>query len=589
MGKKKTIKLRTNLLLIIVFAWLIPFVLIVSFIIIYTYREISIKTENSIIISMDAAVDSSMINMENCVLASKTASYLPTIRSVYENYKKDDLEEILYEKTNIFLDQQYKFDKRFTTAMIYYPELSKNTYYTYNTQGGGSYKKIKYYEENVRKELPKISEKIGTSSIFYNIEGNIYLIRNIMDSNYNPYAVIIMEINQKEIFENLKSVWGNKKEVIYKNGDFLYGNISIEYDSKMKNIKGFSNFEKEKMRVWKTIRYEGDLYTYIVEIDEKVLLTEIEVLGDVIIIFFIFILFLAFLLFGFFGKKVTKPIEKLVISAKEIEKGNYGYNVLTDYRINEFVYLEKSFNDMSNELEKQFKTIFLEELALKNAEIKALQSQINPHFLNNTLEIINWEARLEENYKVSKMIESLSTILGATMNRDKRKLVSLSEELSYVDSYLYIIATRLGDRFCVKKEIDETLMQEQVPKLIIQPIIENAVEHGINEQNSGEIIIKIYARNEILYIQIINNGKLKKIDRERIENLLKNEVNENLTEFTRVGIHNVHKRLRMLYGEPFGLTVKSNNEDKTISTIKVKINKKKINEQEKTNNNNTNH
>ena len=234
-------------------------------------------------------------------------------------------------------------------------------------------------------------------------------------------------------------------------------------------------------------------------------------------------------------------------------------------------------------------TVSVKPSSWDDAEIMALQSQINPHFLNNTLEIINWEARMEKNYKVSGMIEALSTILGATMNRDKRKSVSLLEEMSYVDSYLYIISTRLGERIHIKKEIDETLMQEKVPKLIIQPIIENAVEHGINSQNRGEITIRIYAEEEILYIEIINNGKLSELDRIKIDNLLSDVVNENETGATRLGIRNVHKRLQIIYGKTFKLSIKSDKEGRTSSKIMVKIDKKSKDEQIKTNNDNTNH
>ena len=109
---------------------------------------------------------------------------------------------------------------------------------------------------------------------------------------------------------------------------------------------------------------------------------------------------------------------------------------------------------MSGQLQSQFEHIYREELALRDARIMALQSQINPHFLNNTLEIINWEARMAGDVKVCGMLEALSTILTAAMDRDKRATVHLSQELMYVDAYLYIIKERLGKRLTVHKQID---------------------------------------------------------------------------------------------------------------------------------------
>lgn len=138
-------------------------------------------------------------------------------------------------------------------------------------------------------------------------------------------------------------------------------------------------------------------------------------------------------------------MDKFMLAAKKIEEGNFGTHLdADDLASAEFGYLSDSFNNMSDKLQYQFERIYKEELALRDARIMALQSQINPHFFSNTLEIINWEARLSGNIKVCKMIEALSTMLSAAMDRNARPLVHLSEEAMYVDSYLYIIRERLS-------------------------------------------------------------------------------------------------------------------------------------------------
>lgn len=226
---------------------------------------------------------------------------------------------------------------------------------------------------------------------------------------------------------------------------------------------------------------------------------------------------------------------------------------------------------MSSELKYQFETIYQEELALKDANIKALQSQINPHFLNNTLEIINWEARMNGNDNVSGMIEALTTMLNATMNRKQRRFVMLSEELSYVDAYLYIISSRYGERFQVHREIDESLLGVSVPILIIQPIVENAVEHGVEENRKGIVEIKIYREEDKLSLKVINDGILKESDKEKIRRLL-GEGEAKLDEsHISLGIRNVNRRLKIIYGDDCGLTVESDEENKTVSTILVKL------------------
>ena len=120
-----------------------------------------------------------------------------------------------------------------------------------------------------------------------------------------------------------------------------------------------------------------------------------------------------------FRKEVSLPIEAMMTGSKEIEQGNLGYQVTYKAESSEFAYLIINFNRMSEKLKEQFQHIYEEELALRDARIMALQSHINPHFMNNTLEIINWEARLGGMPKVSKMIEALSTLMDATIDRKK--------------------------------------------------------------------------------------------------------------------------------------------------------------------------
>ena len=129
-------------------------------------------------------------------------------------------------------------------------------------------------------------------------------------------------------------------------------------------------------------------------------------------------------------------------------------------------------------------------IAQKESEYLALQNQINPHFLNNTLEIINWEARLADDVKVCQMLEALSTMLSAAMDRKHRPLIHLSEEMMYVDAYLFIIRERLGKRLTVEKEISPETLDCYVPRLVLQPLLENAVEHGINPVQKGTIIVR---------------------------------------------------------------------------------------------------
>jgi len=227
-------------------------------------------------------------------------------------------------------------------------------------------------------------------------------------------------------------------------------------------------------------------------------------------------------------------------------------------------------------MDYMFDYAYNEKLARKEAKIIALQSQINPHFLNNTLEMMNWQARMSGDIEVSKMIEALGTLLDYTMDRNNKKLISLSEELRCADAYFYIISMRFGQRLRIEKEIDKELLQVQVPRLILQPILENAVVHGVESVNNGVIKLRVFRQEENLLLQIANTGKgMTKEDVERIRNILDGKgvnVTAGKGRHASLGIRNVNERIKLIYGEEYGLTIlpaEGEGIPETISTIKL--------------------
>ena len=172
---------------------------------------------------------------------------------------------------------------------------------------------------------------------------------------------------------------------------------------------------------------------------------------------------------------------------------------------------------------------------------------------------------------VSGMIEALGTMLGATMNRKQRRFVTLAEELSYVDAYLYIISKRFGSRFQVYRDIDESLLQLEVPILIIQPIVENAVEHGVEENKEGMVAISITSDWDKIIIEVKNDGTLSPKDKERIDFLLNGSAQKEDEHHVSLGIRNVNRRLKIIYGAECGLTIQSDEENHTVSRIVVKM------------------
>lgn len=542
------------------------------------------QIEKTILISTDKAVEICEMQIREAINASKTASYNQTIRDSYLQYCLDGKRHVLSNAITGFLNQQYKYEISYFCSMVFLLQEPDKVYYTYNTYlynniVNSGYERVLAFQNYAMEEVLAMSEDLDTRLEIRMIKGRLYVVRNLVNSTFEPYGMIVIELVPKSIMDSLNSVWGSLDYEVYVDSVPMFGSsFAKEFDQKVLSEKvkngerGYVN-EKELSYSYKKIIRHNQEFLFLVNLDTQTLIDDVSVLRSVVFLVVIFLIPLVILVFRFFYKKVTKPVAALVEASGKIKEGNYGILVGESGNSQEFEYLEQSFNKMSCELKHQFEQIYLEELALKDANIMALQSQINPHFLNNTLEIINWEARMSGNEKVSSMIEALATMLNATMNRKQKRMIPLAEELSYVDAYLFIIRQRFGERFCVERDIDESLYPIEVPMLIIQPIVENAVEHGVNGQKKVIVRLHIYRKEDTLYIKIRNNKALSEADEQRILHLLGNNIQNQKEHHVSLGIRNVDRRLKIIYGEECGLTIKNDQKDETVSTLIIKIDK----------------
>lgn len=159
---------------------------------------------------------------------------------------------------------------------------------------------------------------------------------------------------------------------------------------------------------------------------------------------------------------------------------------------------------------------------------------------------------MADNEQVSAMIEALSTMLDAALDRDGRTQIPLREEMGYVDAYLYIIQERLGDSFHVDQEIDPAILDRNVPRLILQPIVENAVEHDITARRGGNLWVRACRQAERMVLEVEHDGVMDEADRERIRTLLAGDAGEMACG---VGLRNVHQRLKLIYGDEAALEI----------------------------------
>ncbi|MGD6903254.1 cache domain-containing sensor histidine kinase [Bacillus infantis] len=253
---------------------------------------------------------------------------------------------------------------------------------------------------------------------------------------------------------------------------------------------------------------------------------------------------------------IVKPLNQLRLVMDEVEKDNFHVQVQID-RKDELGRAGDSFNKMMNKINNLISDIYQKDINEKEAQLRALRAQINPHFLYNTLDAINWMAQFDKTDEVSKMTIALSRLLKTSISNNK-EFIRLEEEAKYIDDYMTIQKIRFQDKIHYSMQIDEAAKKCLVPKLILQPIVENAMIHGLEKKlENGYLLIKGYVKNDLLHIQIIDNGV--GMDERTMSSLLKGVyVNRDENKGTGNGILNVQNRIKLLFGREYGLKIDSN-------------------------------
>ncbi len=570
---KKRRSLRFSMIWMVVLCWMLPVLLAASAAGSYIVRSLTQQAEKNLNMSAQSALELVDSRLDGAVASSRKSSYIPTIRDAWHTYQKDANAVALYDSVNRMLYQQYKYDEKFLNTFVTFTALSESSMYVTNTTSGGTATGVRKYEQYIKPAALALSPELGTRIAFIEQEDHLFMVRNLVDSDYQPFAVLVMEMNTDQVFRELADLPGLENATLSLGGtqlllcgkseapllaDLAEG-VTVRAESQTFSVTAKS------VRADYTLCFLGDTVPPGLRQQKDVALLTLAAIAALA-------LPLIGIVLQFLTRKVNRPVRVLMQAADEIKAGHFGAEVPAGtMKSLELETLGDSFNEMSNTLKNQFERIYKEELALRDARIMALQSQINPHFLNNTLEIINWEARLNGDLKVCGMLESLSTMLCAAMDRRNRPLVHFSEELMYVDAYLYIIRERLGKRLTVVKEIDETLLDAYVPRLILQPILENAIEHGITPTQQGTVTLRACREAHWMRIEVENDGQTTTEDLARIRALLTDEPAPPSEKSGSLGIRNVHQRLRILYGPESGLSVNITKNHSTLFSMKIDL------------------
>jgi two-component system sensor histidine kinase YesM len=248
----------------------------------------------------------------------------------------------------------------------------------------------------------------------------------------------------------------------------------------------------------------------------------------------------------YYTKWVFEPLGQLGEVMRNIDHRNFetNFNIKGN---NEISILVEQFSLMCRRLKMLYEQFYLSQLKLKEAELAVLQSKINPHFLYNTLDTIYWMSEMSNTWQISEMVHSLSKLFRIAIEKTDRGLVPLSVEQEYMQYYLTIQKVRYQDRIFFEFYVQEGIKNILVLKLLLQPIVENAIIHGIEPIGKGRVIINIYREDDELVYKVFNDGHSVNIA--ELENLMAEES----TSKQGLAIRNVNTRVKIRFGALYGL------------------------------------
>ena len=277
------------------------------------------------------------------------------------------------------------------------------------------------------------------------------------------------------------------------------------------------------------------------------------------------LLCMAVVLATFFTTAITRPIKELKDSMKEVERGNLENTAVAIYSNNELGSLGNSFNLVTARIRELMAQNIYEQEEKRKSELKALRSQINPHFLYNTLDSIIWMAEGGRNREVVRMTSALAKLLRQSISNDNER-IPLEKEVDYAGSYLTIQKMRYKDKLEYEIDVAEDIRKEEIINLILQPLVENSIYHGIKYKGSkGLIRIVGYGEGEKVILKVIDNGI--GMDEKTLKGIF--DISKKCEGKQGVGVHNVQTRISLYYGAGYGLHFESTLGEGTAAIITI--------------------
>ena len=550
--KYKDLKYRYKTTLIIVLAGMLPVVLIVIYMQMGVLRSLREQETGSMQNSLNQAVDTMEGQIQIYENLIDYLSYSQNLRNVLSQTGESD-----YEK---YVQYRNVVDPLLEMPQIYHKEIQGITIYSGNidVEHGSSLVPM----EAIQGE--EWAEQLTDSSIlewFVQRGANkkIVVARKFYDED-DITAVLAMKLDYSVMLEPFTSLLKNNTGgiILDEDGNVIYSGYSMDEVFRPKSPESLEYLQKKYVCMGQEMENRG-WYFYLYR-PEKIITKSAYILGLRNIPIILLCIVLLVVLGYAFSKRLVSCLERLTENMNQVHRGFRKVTVDSDSK-DEVGTLIRSFKRMMEELNKLISEVYEAKIELQHTEMRALQAQINPHFLYNSLSIINWKAIEAEEDEISKVTLDLSTYYRTSLNRGET-MTTVENEIRNIRAYLNIQLIMHDNSFRVEEEIDESCYQIMTPKLILQPLVENAIDHGLDPLEKEEKVLTIRVKKEenqvVFQVQDNGNG----MPQEKAEQILG-------IQSPGYGVHNVYERIKLLYKENGAMRIVSEEGRGTMVEIRI--------------------
>lgn len=525
------------------------------------------------------------INKMVSTVNQQTASYLGNkmqkiISDGVEISNSDIIQNILnnfdqYDPVSLHRAQSV-FHRDMSKKFVYNDMVTEISIYTTDLQRATMYGPYSYRFHPTEEELEHIVEKCEESTrsgvfVSVNVSNSVILCRRIQDKeSWETIGYLVMRVDENrlsEVFEDTLREVDARSFIVDSDGVIVSSKVTSELSRKIDDEEFVWKLQEKRGEtfpiVWdrkkqivncaEIIGTDWQIVSVVPEsffrVDSKQLYIKLLITASVCILFSLAISFIV-------AFSILTPVNHIICAMKDYEDEDSDI-MIQDIGNDELTFMSQTFNQMVFRLNQMISDIRGYELQKRKLEIQTLQAQINPHFIANTLNMISSIAAVKNETGIENISNSLVDLLRDCIQTDER-FVTVENEISMLQSYINIQDYRMFGKFTVQMQIDPQILPCMMPHLVLQPIVENSIIHGILALKSkrGQISIKGYREGDMLCFSVADNGK--GMTEEEIRNVLYEEKNNRERgRFNSIGVSNINKRLQLLFGSEYGLQIAS--------------------------------